>query len=89
MGRTKVLHEVLVMRFEEVYGRFHKADVRSRMSAPGGIAPWKAHEVRWSGMAATVELSQQPRTESCVVPGSPGSAAISEYAAHVAMRNNE
>jgi hypothetical protein len=46
-----------------------RAKVRSRMSAPGGIAPWKAHEVRWSGMAATVKLSQQPRTESCVVPG--------------------
>ena len=59
------------------------------MSAPEGIAPWKAHEVRWPGMATTVELSQQPRTESCVVPGSPGNAAISEYAAHLAMRNNE
>ena len=35
----------------------------------GGIAPWKAHEVRWPGMAATVKLSQQLRTESCVVPG--------------------
>jgi predicted GH43/DUF377 family glycosyl hydrolase len=34
-----------------------------------GIAPWKAHEVRWPGMAAAVKLSQQPRTESCVVPG--------------------
>jgi hypothetical protein len=40
-----------------------------RTSAIGGIAPWKAHEVRWLGMVAAVKLSQQPRTESCVVPG--------------------
>ncbi len=46
-----------------------KADFEARMSALGGIAPWKAHEVRWPGMAATVKLSQQPRSESCVVPG--------------------
>ncbi len=39
------------------------------MSEAEGIAPWKAHEVRWPGMATSVKLSQQPRTESCVVPG--------------------
>ncbi len=44
-------------------------DIRDLMSGIGGLAPWKAHEVRWPGMAAAVELSQQLRTESCVVPG--------------------
>ncbi len=46
-----------------------KADVGLERRLLGGIAPWKAHEVRWPGMAASVKLSQQPRTESCVVPG--------------------
>ncbi len=45
------------------------ADIQILMSGYGGIAPWKAHEVRWPGMAAAVKLSQQLRTESCVVPG--------------------
>ncbi len=34
-----------------------------------GVAPWKAHEVRWPGMATAAKPSQQLRTESCVVPG--------------------
>ena len=33
MGRTKVLHEVLVMRFEEVYGRFHKGRLNCEEAA--------------------------------------------------------
>ena len=44
----------------EAIGR--KADIADGMSAAGGIAPWKAHEVRWPGMAASVKLCQQPRT---------------------------
>jgi hypothetical protein len=50
-------------------GHERKSSVSLKTSAFGGIAPWKAHEVRWSEMAAAVKLSQQPRTESCVVPG--------------------
>jgi hypothetical protein len=59
MKQAKVLPEAERKRLLAVTGT----------SAFGGIAPWKAHEVRWSEMAASVKLSQQPRTESCVVPG--------------------
>ena len=41
----------------------------------GGIAPWKAHELRWPSMAATVKLSQQPCTGSCMVPGKDSTAS--------------
>jgi hypothetical protein len=33
------------------------------------VAPWKAHGVRSPEMVTAAKPSQQPRTESCVVPG--------------------
>ncbi len=40
-----------------------------RTSGSMSVAPWKAHEIRWPGMATAAKPRQQLRTESCVVPG--------------------
>jgi hypothetical protein len=42
----------------------------NRTSGSEGVAPWsQAHEIQPPEKAAAVKLSQQLRTESCVVAG--------------------